>query len=159
MKRAFALLCLIELSRAASAAATEPVERLTVVLMDDARMEQVRYLKLLLDGANIALAPSDSCLRRAATVEEVETCSRSPSDSMAPREPVLILNDAGSADRDRPGLARLVCVGAGARASHRGRQSITLWPRAHGLHSATPYIEDNRRLRDCLAAAQSETAP
>lgn len=124
-------------------------------------MGQVRYLNLLLDRANIAVAGSeiDSSLKQMITAEDAETCIRSRRCSESPRELILILNDAGSADRERPGLAKLVCVGAGTAANDPDRQSITLWPRAYGLRSATPYIEDGQRLRDCIAAAQAEAVP
>ena len=161
MNRTLALLALLAIAEPAHAADTEPAEMLTVLVMDDARMGQVRYLNLLLDRSNIAVADSEmnSCLKRMVTAEDAATCIRFGSKPSSPRELTLILSDAGPADRERPGLARLVCVGAGDSASDPNRQSITLWPRAYGLRSATPYIEDGQRLRNCMAAAQAEAVP
>jgi len=149
------------IAQPAQATDTGPAETIAVLVMDDARMSQVRYLNLLLDRSNIAVADSemDSCLNRMVTPEDVADCIRSGGSSNLPRKLILVLNDAGSADRQKPGLARLICVGLGEAAADANRQSITLWPRAYGLRSATRYIEDGQRLRDCVAAAQAEAVP
>lgn len=161
MNRTLFLLAWWAITEPAHAADTEPVEALGVLVMDDARMSQVRYLNLLLDRSNIAVTDSEmgSCLNRMVTVDDVASCIRSGGNSNSTRELILVLNDAGPADRERPSLARLVCVGPGDAAHDPNRQSITLWPRAYGLRSATRYIEDGQRLRDCVAAAQAETVP
>jgi len=161
VNRTLSLLALWAITEPAHAADTELAETLAVLVMDDARMSQVRYLNLLLDRANITVVDSemDDCLSRMVTADDVTSCIRSDGSSNSTRELVLVLNDAGSADREKPGLARLVCVGPGDAANDSNRQSITLWPRAYGLRSATRYIEDGQRLRDCVAAAQAEAVP
>lgn len=161
MKRTLSLLALWAITQPAHAADTGPVETLAVLVMDDARMSQVRYLNLLLDRSNIAVADSemDNCLNRMVKADDVANCIRSGGSLSLTRELILVLNDAGSADREKPGLARLVCVGASEAANDSNRQSITLWPGAYGLRSATRYIEDGQRLRDCVTAARAETVP
>lgn len=161
MNRTLFLLALWTITEPAHAVGTKPAETLTVLVMDDARMSQVRYLNLLLDRSNIPVVDSEmnSCLNRMVTADDVISCIRSDGSSNSTRKLILVLNDAGAVDRERPGLARLVCVGPGEAANDPNRQSITLWPRAYGLRSATRYIEDGQRLRDCVAAAQAEAVP
>ncbi|MCK9513975.1 MAG: hypothetical protein M0R28_22485 [Pigmentiphaga sp.] len=161
VKRALTLLAFWVISEPVHAADADPTATLGVLTMNEARMSQVRYLSLLLDRSNIAVtdAGMDNCLDRMVTADEVTRCIRSEGSLNSTRGVILVLNDAEVADRERPGLARLICVGSGKIASDPDRQSITLWPRAYGLRSVTGYAEDVQRLRDCVAAAQAETIP
>ncbi len=156
MKRFLFLLSLLILAWYPAVAAAQADEDAAVLALDDARVGQLRYLNLLLDRVDAEPLPFvEHCLDR--SVEDAEACLRAGSDSGAPGL-VFILDDAGDPDRDRPGLARLVCVGAGAAASDPARQSIMIWPRAYGLHGVTPFIKDREGLRACIAAAQAEVA-
>lgn len=103
-------------------------------------MSQERYLNQLLDRSNIAVVDSEmnSCLSRMVTADDVASCIRSDGSSNSTRKLILVLNNA---------------------ANDSNRQSIALWPRAYGLRSATRYIEDGQRLRDCVAVAQAEAIP
>ena len=156
-------------------AAPPPSAAVLVVTLDDARQDQMRYVRELVDdvarsissreGALIQVAPARAS---AATFEPCiddlhdggVRCARFyAARAAAEAAPlvVILVSDAGSADRTRPGSAAVRCVGVGAAPSDPARQDTRVWPGAPMMHGVNDWMDDRAALAGCIAAAAAET--
>jgi hypothetical protein len=155
-------------------AAPPPSAAVLIVTLDDARQDQMRYVRELADdvarsfsrreGALIDMVPS------AASVAAFQPCIDDLHDggvrcarfyaARAPAEAaplvVILVSDAGQADRARPGSAAVRCVSVGAGPTDPVRQDTRVWPGAPMMHGVNEWMDDRAALAGCIAAAAAE---
>lgn len=156
-------------------AAPPPSAAVLVVTLDDARQDQMRYVRELVEEVGQSFSGREGALIRVipaeASAATFEPCIDDLHDggvrcarfyaSRAPAEAaplvVILVSDAEQADRARPGSAAVRCVGVGAGPTDPARQDTRVWPGAPMMHGVNAWMDDRAALAGCIAAAAAET--